>query len=340
MGAFLCGSKPGPLESLSQHLAAAPQDQTTATARANSDVDEMGDCTPETAQMSSNARPSPLASHQDISSLEVPMLHSAERGSKAPPNQLASASKIPSTSHQAANTTKTVDPPLQPAKTRFAETFRKTSSKQGPLGRPRRYEKTHYTMHDANGSISMACGQGDFASKRKDMMAPGPLSLQSTISRPPAVHITSRPAKVFPWFRLPLELRNRIYALAGARMSWSVHEPHFWLRGHPTYQLSPLARTSPLLVSKQFRDEYKKELKFSADTLECRPWFGFGPKPLPNSAEVFGANLLRVDTLVLNFDDEKYGHAEMMTRNRASEKIRTCKPISLNIGRWETHANI
>lgn len=49
-----------------------------------------------------------------------------------------------------------LDAPSQTADTRFAETFKKTIPNQGPLGAPRRYEKTEYSLHDAKGSRTVA----------------------------------------------------------------------------------------------------------------------------------------------------------------------------------------
>lgn len=57
----------------------------------------------------------------------------------------------PDAAAAAAKRREMLNAPSQTADTRFVETFRKTSSNQGPLGAPRRYEKTHYTLHSANG---------------------------------------------------------------------------------------------------------------------------------------------------------------------------------------------
>lgn len=45
-----------------------------------------------------------------------------------------------------------VDAPVKPSENRYKETFKKTSSSSGVLGGPRKYEKTEYTVHDAQGS--------------------------------------------------------------------------------------------------------------------------------------------------------------------------------------------
>lgn len=48
-----------------------------------------------------------------------------------------------------------VSAPARTADTKFTETFKKTTPNQGPLGAPRRYEKTEYTLHDSKGSRSV-----------------------------------------------------------------------------------------------------------------------------------------------------------------------------------------
>ncbi|CAK4034863.1 Hypothetical predicted protein [Lecanosticta acicola] len=73
-------------------------------------------------------------------------------------------------------------PPPPPAQHRFRETFKKTSANQGALGGPRKYDRTEYTIHDAQGSRSVPT------------LSPAPPATQT---QPPAPFTTASPAD--PW---------------------------------------------------------------------------------------------------------------------------------------------
>lgn len=166
-----------------------------------------------------------------------------------------------------------------------------------------------------DGTIAMVGAGKDTHNVRESTLASKMQSLHLTTDPTTAIDkVESRHPDVFPWSRLPRELRNKIYSLLGVRLP--LHS--YCILRSPRFSLSPSPTTSLLLVSKQFHSEYCAELELYADTLTVCPPSGGRRLPLPPCVD----DLLRskcIETLVLNFNDRHLDDARVAGAGDKSE---------------------
>lgn len=129
-----------------------------------------------------------------------------------------------------------------------------------------------------------------------------------------------------PFFRLPHELRDHIYRLAGSFDHLSQRIGDGYHGGlNKALRVLPAPVGSILLVCKQMSSEYTRELQHSSRIVQFRPLYQLSNFAYSTSAGIFQRFLMKfraIDTLVLSLGEEHYNALVSSTPSYENCKLR------------------